>query len=313
MIKVNNISYSYDYKIFKRKLNGKNKQILENVSFEITNGEYVSLTGLNGCGKSTLIKILLGILVPQQGSVEYDGISVHAKRIKTMKNIGVVWGQKPTLWWDVPVSMSLNILKNIYGVNKNEYEKNITYLNSFLFVSEFWDLPLRKLSLGQRVRAELFAALIHMPKYLILDEPFVGLDYKTVNLAVELLKDLKRNSDFTLLLTSHQMEEIEGLCKKIIFLRKKNGIISMSIEEIKNNFSCKKIIIHHNSDKLVCPEDLIIKTTNRITELLIVGNKIDISHLLSKIMINNLISDIKISDYSIQYALEHYTIREDLK
>ncbi len=298
MLKIDSISYAYD----------KKNKIFQDVSFEISSGEFVSLTGLNGSGKSTIIKIILGIILPQSGSVNYDGIDVHSNRIDIMNNVGVVWGQKPTLWWDIPVLDSLYIIRDIYKVNKNQFQKNIDYLDSFLKVSDFWKLPLRKLSLGQRVRAELLAALSYMPDYLILDEPFVGLDYKTKKVSIDLLNDMRKNSKFTLIITSHQMEEIEHLCDRVVFLGGKTGIVNRSVEEIKNDYYCKKILIKHNSENLIIPSitknSIVNKSGKGITEIMIINKKKSVNEVVNELFRNNYISDIKISDYSIQYAMD---------
>ena len=152
------------------------KRAVEDISFNIEKGEIVGYIGSNGAGKSTTIKMMTGILNPTKGECLVNGLNPSKNRRKNAKNIGVVFGQRTQLWWDLPLSESFTILKEIYNVSDEDYEKRMEFLNKVLELQDFFDKPVRTLSLGQRMRADLGAALLHNPKVLYLDEPTIGLD-----------------------------------------------------------------------------------------------------------------------------------------
>ena len=155
------------------------KKAVDDISFEINDGEIVGYIGANGAGKSTTIKMMTGILTPSSGRIIVDGVIPYENREKNAKNIGVVFGQKTQLWWDLPVSETFPLLKDIYGVSDEDYEERMNYFKEILGLDEFFLSPVRTLSLGQRMRADLAAALIHNPKIIYLDEPTIGLDVGT--------------------------------------------------------------------------------------------------------------------------------------
>ena len=191
---------------------------LENVSFSIGRGELVGSIGPNGAGKSTLVKILSGILTPEGGRVTVDGLVPWQDRKRHVKNIGVVFGQRSQLWWDVPIIDSFSLLKDIYRVPESDYQKRLAELTEALSLSDFLRTPLRLLSLGQRMRAELCGSLLHGPRLLFLDEPTIGLDAVSKLALRDFLQKENREKGTTILLTTHDMEDIAALCPRVMVL-----------------------------------------------------------------------------------------------
>ena len=197
--------------IFKRKY--KYIKAVDDISFEIDKGEIVGYIGPNGAGKSTTIKMLTGILKPDSGNVVVDGFNPFKDRIKYVKEIGVVFGQKSQLWWDIPVEESFLLLKEIYKISDQEYKKIKEELVDLLGLKDLLKTPVRQLSLGQRMRAEIAASLIHSPKILFLDEPTLGLDVIARKELWKVIEGLKGSK--TIILTTHYMEEAEALSDRI--------------------------------------------------------------------------------------------------
>jgi len=213
--------------LFKRKY--KYIQAVDNVSFEIEKGEIVGYIGPNGAGKSTTIKMLTGILKPDSGFVEVDGFNPFNDRVKYVKNIGVVFGQKSQLWWDIPLEESFLLLKDIYKVNDKDYLKVKEELVELLGLDDLLKTPVRQLSLGQRMRAEIAAALIHSPKILFLDEPTIGLDAVSKLAVRKFIKEINEKKNVTIILTSHDMTDIEALTNRIILIGKSLCFLSCKI------------------------------------------------------------------------------------
>ena len=192
------------------------KKAVDDISFQIEDGEIVGYIGSNGAGKSTTIKMMTGILTPTKGNCIINGVDPNKKRKENAQNIGVVFGQRTQLWWDLPLSESFTILKEIYNVSDEEYEKQMKFLNEVLELSEFFDRPVRNLSLGQRMRADLGAALLHNPKVLYLDEPTIGLDVLVKDNIRKAIKEINEKYHTTVILTTHDIGDIEELCTRII-------------------------------------------------------------------------------------------------
>jgi ABC-2 type transport system ATP-binding protein len=191
---------------------------LQGVSFSLERGELLGFIGPNGAGKSTTIKILSGILRPDAGRVEVDGLTPFEDRIKHVARIGVVFGQRTQLWWDLPVNDGFDLLRNIYRVDPVRYRRNHDELVALLRLERLLDQPVRQLSLGQRMRAELAAALLHEPSILFLDEPTIGLDAPSKLAVREFVKRLNRERGVTVLLTTHDMQDIEALAERVIVI-----------------------------------------------------------------------------------------------
>lgn len=194
------------------------KTALDGVSFDIGEGELVGYIGPNGAGKSTTVKILSGILVPESGEVQVLGKTPWKHRIEIVRQIGVVFGQRTQLWWDLQVIESFELFKAIYSIPEPNYQKTLKTLIETLDLSELLHVPVRQLSLGQRMRCDLAASLLHCPKILFLDEPTIGLDAVNKLAVRDFIRHLNQKQKVTILLTTHDMDDIEALCKRVIVL-----------------------------------------------------------------------------------------------
>lgn len=199
------------------------KEILravDNVSFDIDAGEMVGYIGANGAGKSTTIKMLTGILTPTSGEVNVGGMVPWKKRLQYTRHIGAVFGQRTQLWWDLAVVESFRLLKKIYEVDDQTYKEQMATFNDLLEIDEFLHQPVCKLSLGQRMRCDLAAALLHRPRILFLDEPTIGLDVVAKDNVRRFLKEIRDRQGVTVILTTHDLGDIEQLCRRVIIIDK---------------------------------------------------------------------------------------------
>ena len=212
------------------------KRAVDDMNFQINDGEVVGYIGSNGAGKSTTIKMMTGILTPTSGSIEVDGVIPYEERTRNAMNIGVVFGQRTQLWWDLPLSESFSLLRDIYGVTEEEYEERMKFFNEVLGIDDFMLSPVRTLSLGQRMRADLAASLIHNPKILYLDEPTIGLDVVVKEKVRNAIKEINNKFNTTVILTTHDLEDIEELCNRIIIIDKGVKIYDGSLKEIKEKY-----------------------------------------------------------------------------
>lgn len=259
MIEVKNLSKTF--KVYKRNqgfteavkalFNRKYEivQALDNVSFTINEGEMVGYIGPNGAGKSTTIKIMSGILNPDKGQCIINGRTPWKDRVNHVRDIGVVFGQRSQLWWDVPVVDSFSLIKDIYKVSENHYKKNIKELTELLNIGDIIKTPTRQLSLGQRMRCEIAASLIHDPKILFLDEPTIGLDSISKISVREFIKDINKEKKTTVILTTHDTQDIEALTKRIILIGKGRVLLDGQLEDLKERFSKdRKITLNYYGD-----------------------------------------------------------------
>ena len=212
------------------------KKAVNNVSFKIDDGEIVGYIGSNGAGKSTSIKMMCGILTPTSGKVLINGVEPYKNRKEIAQNIGVVFGQKTQLWWDIPLIESFKVLKEIYQVSDNDYNERMDFLCETLGIKDFLNQPVRTLSLGQRMRADLAAAWLHNPRILFLDEPTIGLDVLVKEKIRTAIKVMNQKYHTTVILTTHDMKDIENLCSRIILIENGEIIYDGSLSNIKNKF-----------------------------------------------------------------------------
>lgn len=212
------------------------KVAVSDVNFSIKEGEIVGYIGSNGAGKSTTIKMMTGILVPTKGDIKVNGVEPGKNRKKNAANIGVVFGQRTQLWWDLPLSESFTILKEIYDVSDEEYEEQMKFLNRVLGLEEFFHKSVRTLSLGQRMRADLGAALLHNPKVLYLDEPTIGLDLVVKDNIRNAIKEINEKYKTTVVLTTHDIGDIEELCSRIIIIDHGKIIYDGSLSALKEKY-----------------------------------------------------------------------------
>lgn len=215
---------------------------VDDVAFQIRKGELVGYLGPNGAGKSTTIKMLTGILRPTSGELTVCGIDPRHARRKLAKKIGVVFGQKTQLWWDLPVRETFDLLRLIYKIPKDVYKKRMEFFNDLLHVNDFLDQQTRKLSLGQRMRTDLIASLLHNPEVLFLDEPTIGLDIITRDSVRRFIKELNSSQKTTILLTTHDMGDIEYLANRLILLDKGKIQYDGKIEDFTEKYSMERLL-----------------------------------------------------------------------
>ena len=216
---------------------------VENLNLEIGEGEMIGYIGSNGAGKSTTVKMLTGILEPSSGKIEVDGLDPHSQRKKNAMHIGVVFGQKSQLWWDLPVRESFKLLKEIYEVSDEDYSDRIDEFDEVLQLSDFWDQPVRKLSLGQKMRCELAAAFLHQPKIVYLDEPTIGLDVAVKERIRDFIKRMNKDKDITVMLTTHDIGDIEDLCDRIVVLDEGKKIYDGQLDTLVERFTSRRMIL----------------------------------------------------------------------
>ncbi len=253
IIEVNNLSKSFDIStkdpglrgtlkhFFKRQT--KSIKIIKNISFEINQGEIVGFLGANGAGKTTILKMLCGLIYPSEGRITVSGYLPYKRRENFLKNITLIMGQKQQLLWDLPPIESFYLNASIYDIDKFEAKKRIKRLSDMLEIKDELFIPVRKLSLGQRMKAELLAALIHKPTILFLDEPTLGLDINAQRNLRKFLQIYNKETNATICLTSHYMKDITYLCKRVICVQDGGISYDGKLDKLLKKFSPVKDII----------------------------------------------------------------------
>lgn len=215
---------------------------LNDISFSILPGEIVGYIGPNGAGKSTTIKIMSGILVPDSGSCKIMGFTPWKERVPYVKNIGVVFGQRSQLWWDVPVADSFELLRDIYKIPDKEYKDNFDLLMETLDLESLISTPVRQLSLGQRMRCEIAASLLHSPSVLFLDEPTIGLDALSKIAVRNFIKTINKEKGVTVILTTHDMNDIEALADRVILIGKGSLLYDGKLNDLRKKYGSHKTV-----------------------------------------------------------------------
>lgn len=283
--------------------NRKYKEVkaINNISFSIKKGEIVGYIGPNGAGKSTTIKVLSGILVPDSGSVIIDKKVPWKERKEYVGQIGVVFGQRSQLWWDIPAIDTFNLLKDIYKIPEEKYQKKLNELIDLLNLKDIVNVPVRQLSLGQRMRCEIAASLIHSPKILFLDEPTIGLDAISKKIVRDFIKKLNKKDNVTVILTTHDMTDIEALAKRIILIGKGKVLYDGTLKKLKDNYDYLRKITIKTNDKLTLEKDYIVEEhkTKDTIEYVIDIRKIEISDFIKLISSKISIIDIDIDSGNI--------------
>jgi len=210
---------------------------LQDVSFTIGDGEMVGYIGPNGAGKSSTIKLMSGVLTPDSGTCVIDGLVPWEDRVRHVKRIGVVFGQRSQLWWDVPVADSFELLRDIYSLDREAYRGTLKELTELLELGDLLDTPARQLSLGQRMRCEIAGSLLHSPRLLFLDEPTIGLDAVSKIAVRDFIKAINREYGTTVILTTHDMQDIEALTERILLIGKGRILLDGTLEQLKSRHS----------------------------------------------------------------------------
>ncbi len=279
---------------------------LDDISFAIGDGEMVGYIGPNGAGKSSTIKILSGILTPDGGRCLINGRIPWKNRIEHVRDIGVVFGQRSQLWWDVPVIDSFELLRDIYSVPEHKFKENLNELVTLLNLQEIIRTPARQLSLGQRMRCEIAASLLHNPRVLFLDEPTIGLDAVSKIAVRNFILDMNKRYKTTVILTTHDMQDIEALTKRIILIGRGKILMDGNLEDMKKQFGgYKKLILEYSGKGLDLCEGMHILSndySNDEKEQVINGHaviELDSDNILVSDAIARLSSQVDLKDISV--------------
>lgn len=273
-------------------------EALKDITFIIEPGEIVGYIGPNGAGKSTTIKIMSGILVPDGGKCSIMGFTPWKNRVEYVKNIGVVFGQRSQLWWDVPVIDSFELLKDIYNVPQQEYKTTLDLLIETLELKDIINSPVRQLSLGQRMRCEIAASLIHNPQILFLDEPTIGLDAVSKIAVRQFIKTINQEKGVTVVLTTHDMNDIEALANRVILIGKGSLLYDGKLEELRKRFGTHKTITadyRKNTNTIDIPGTSIIHWSPEHAVL-----SIDTEQILTSEVITQLSKKVDLLDVTIE-------------
>jgi ABC-2 type transport system ATP-binding protein len=216
---------------------------LDGISFSLDEGELVGFIGPNGAGKSTTVKVLSGIMVPTSGRVEVMGRVPWKQRIEIVRHIGVVFGQRTQLWWDLPVIESYQLLKDIYRVPDGQYRRQLDTMVALLDLTNLLDVPVRQLSLGQRMKCDLAAVLLHSPRILYLDEPTIGLDAVSKLAMRDIVGRINREQGVTVILTTHDMDDIESLCRRVIVINQGRVFLDGSLQGMRSMVTTERRLI----------------------------------------------------------------------
>ena len=275
---------------------------VKNVSFEIKKGEIVGYIGPNGAGKSTTIKMLSGILLPTAGNISIDGLNPFKDRIKFVSKIGVVFGQRSQLAWDIPAEDTFDLLKDIYKLDNVEYQKTKEELVSLLDIRDIIKKPVRNLSLGERMRCEIAASLIHKPEILFLDEPTIGLDTTSKKIVRDFIKKLNKTEKTTIILTTHDMYDIEALDKRIILIGKGKILYDGTLDNLMKTYGSYKSITIKTNEKIKFENIKGIikkKKINNSYNFIIDSNILTISKFVNYLSKNFFIEDIDVDNENI--------------
>ena len=253
MIDVKNLSKDYTIKRKGAGLSGALKGLMtrntdvihavKNLSFHIDKGEIVGFIGPNGAGKSTTIKMMSGILTPTSGSVLIDGEDITKHRKEVVRNIGVVFGQRTQLNWDLRLGETFELLKHIYRIRQTDYDKTLDVMNDILGIKELIDKPVRQMSLGQRVKGDLVASMLHSPKVLFLDEPTIGLDVSAKYSLRKFIKEINQVRKTTVILTTHDLGDIQELCERLIIINHGKMMEDGNLKEITDRIAPYKTLV----------------------------------------------------------------------
>lgn len=272
----------------KNLLNPKYKEFnaVRGINFNIERGELVGYIGENGAGKSTTIKMLTGLLTPTSGSVLVNGIVPNKKRVENNTNIGAVFGQKTQLWWDLPVIESFRLIKKMYKIPENEYRKNLKKFTEILELEDLLEKQVKNLSLGQKMRCEIAATFLHNPKIVYLDEPTIGLDVFVKEKIRKFIKDINKEQKTTVILTTHDLKDIEDVCDRIILLDKGQIIYDGEKQQFKDTYGKYVIAELITKDKI---EDIVLDNVEIVEQT---ENKLKIKFSHDQITIVKIMEEI---------------------
>lgn len=282
------------------------KKAVRNVSFSIEKGEMVGFIGPNGAGKSTMVKMLSGILFPDNGEITVNGWIPYKQRKEYVGNIGVVFGQKSQLQWDLPVMDSFELLRAVYRIPASVYQRNLERYIEMLAMGQFVNQPVRQLSLGQRMRADIVAALLHSPEIIFFDEPTIGLDVMGKEIIRNFIRELNEEDNVTMLFTTHDMQDIEKTCRRLIIMDEGEKVYDGSLSGIRERYgTARQLDVEFNSVQEIMPIDCVEivdldESDQRKKRFVFESRQVRINDLMNELLGKYDIRDIYISEPEIE-------------
>ena len=285
---------------------------VDDISFEVPKGEILGFIGPNGAGKSTVIKMLTGILTPTSGRCTINGKNPTVSRKSYVKEIGVVFGQRTQLWWDLPLRETYGVLKEIYEVDDKSYKERMAFLNETLDLESFISSPVRTLSLGQRMRADIAASLLHSPKVLFLDEPTIGLDVVVKDNIRRAIEQINRQEQTTVILTTHDLADIELLADRIVMIDKGKNVFDGSVNELKTRYGQirelnfvtdspdPKAALGYREHFSIGEEDVSVKCEGSAVKVRFNSSAVPVSDILAYTLETVHVNDISVKDADIE-------------
>jgi len=286
---------------------------VNDVNFSIGKGEIVGYIGANGAGKSTTIKMMCGILTPTEGKILIDGMEPYKGkyRNKVLKHIGVVFGQRTQLWWDLPLIESFKLLQSIYEIPEKDYNERLANLKTILELDKFMDSPVRTLSLGQRMRADLAAAFLHNPEIMFLDEPTIGLDVLVKEKIIAAIKQIHAQYQTTIILTTHDMNDIANLCERIIIIDEGKILFDGPLQDVKNRFGDTRQVFVSAKDRMDLDEfnkkfagQLQFEIVDHYLSITFDADKVQTKDVLRYVFNHCEVIDVKIKENSIEKVVK---------
>ena len=317
IIEINNVTKNFKINKIQKGFSGaiksllsreyKIKRAVDNISISIEKGELVGFIGPNGAGKSTTIKMLCGILVPSSGQILVDGRDPSVERARNALNIGVVFGQRSQLYWDLPMDETFDLYKKMYRIEDKRFKRNVEFYVDLLDMHEFFRRPVKQLSLGQKMRANIAVALLHDPEIIYLDEPTIGLDIVAKDKIRHFIREINKEKKTTVILTTHDMDDIENICNKLVMIDNGKIIYDGILSEFKRTYCHDNVIIVDFQDLNSVIEDSRLKVVkvegNRKT---IIYDKQDISsgEAISLVTRNNIVKDLMLKEPEIEDVIK---------
>ncbi|EFY02237.1 putative ABC transporter ATP-binding protein [Streptococcus dysgalactiae subsp. dysgalactiae ATCC 27957] len=292
-------------------------EAVKDLSFEVPKGQILGFIGANGAGKSTTIKMLTGILKPTSGYCRINGKIPQDNRQDYVKDIGVVFGQRTQLWWDLALQETYAVLKEIYDVPEKDFRKRMDFLNEVLELNEFIKDPVRTLSLGQRMRADIAASLLHNPKVLFLDEPTIGLDVSVKDNIRRAITQINQEEETTILLTTHDLSDIEQLCDRIIMIDKGQEIFDGTVTQLKQTFGKMKSLsfeLEAEQEEIVSQflglPDITVERHELTLEIQYDSSRYQTADVIQRTMADFVVRDLKMTDADIEDIIRRFYRKE---
>ncbi|MCG7408505.1 ATP-binding cassette domain-containing protein [Paenibacillus sp. ACRRX] len=282
------------------------KEAVNCINFTINQGESVGYIGPNGSGKSTTIKMLTGILYPTSGRVLVNNVEPYHNRLKNASMIGAVFGQRSQLWWDLAIRESFELFRHIYRIPYPIFKKNLDKMIELLGLNEFYSTPVRQLSLGQRMRAEIACAFFHEPLIVYLDEPTIGLDVVAKEQVRIFLREINKEKQTTIILTTHDMDDIQQVCERLILIDRGQLIFDSPMEHFVNQYGKERMLLlqlEHHVDNLHVDQGVLVENQNNQAKILFNKDSISATKLIQKMTESYPIIDCKIEEPKIEHLM----------